>query len=106
MITPTETPSCGSTKSAASDLFDLTPKTIPRCLKTDSHDIWVYPRGMVGKPSEPSPPDSLQQAAAQESGQFDQSDQVTGPLAVERLRKSDGRALILYTLHPHVEHTS
>jgi hypothetical protein len=58
---------------------------------------------MVGKPSEPSPPGDLQQAAAQEPGQFDQSDQITGPLAVERLRKSDGRALILYTLHPHPE---
>jgi hypothetical protein len=61
---------------------------------------------MVGKPSEPSPPDHLQKAADQEPGQFDQSDEMTGPLAVERLRKSDGRALILYTLPPHAEHPS
>ena len=60
---------------------------------------------MAGKPSEPSPSEHLQQAAAQESGQFDQADEMTGPLAVERLRKSDGRALILYTLPPHAEHS-
>jgi hypothetical protein len=104
MITSAETPSCGCTRSAASDLFDLTPKTIPYAFTTDRHDIWVYPRGMAGKPSEPSPPDNLQEAAAQESAQVDQSDEMTGPLAVERLRKDDGRALILYSL-PDTEST-
>jgi hypothetical protein len=59
---------------------------------------------MVGKPSESSPPDHLHEAAAQGSAQFDQSEQMTGPLAVERLRKDDGRALILYSL-PDTEST-
>jgi hypothetical protein len=58
---------------------------------------------MAGKPSESPPPDNLQEVAAQGSAQFDQPDQMTGPLAIERLRKSDGRELILYTLPPHGE---
>jgi hypothetical protein len=61
---------------------------------------------MVGKPREPSPPDRPHGTPAQGPGKFDQADELTGPLAVERLRKSDGRALILYTLHSHPEHPS
>ena len=48
---------------------------------------------MVAKPAEPDQPG----AQAGKRGEAEQTDEHTGPVAVTRHLKSDGRALILYT---------
>jgi len=56
---------------------------------------WVYPRAMAGKPAEP--PAAGQAQSSAEDNVEPGAGERAGPLAVERLRKADGRALILYS---------
>lgn len=53
---------------------------------------------MAGKPAEPAPPGRSPSSAAAASEPRAHPSERIGPLDVERLRKDDGRALILYTL--------
>jgi hypothetical protein len=57
----------------------------------------VYPRGMAGKPAESSPPGRAQSARGKQEGEEERPGERCGPLAIARLAKDDGRALILYT---------
>jgi hypothetical protein len=59
----------------------------------------VYPRGMAGKPAEPPHPDrpaGSEPLAAGASGDGRELEH-TGPIAIERHVKDDGRSLILYS---------
>jgi hypothetical protein len=53
---------------------------------------WVYPRGMAGEPAEPLPPGQ----PSQSEERIDAPER-SGPIAIARYVKDDGRALILYT---------
>jgi hypothetical protein len=50
---------------------------------------------MARKPSEPSPPSTGSKTA--DTSEIADSTEVTGPIAITRLCKADGRALILYS---------
>jgi hypothetical protein len=50
---------------------------------------------MARKPSEPSPKSTSSKTA--DPAEITDSTEVTGPIAITRLRKADGRALILYS---------
>jgi hypothetical protein len=50
---------------------------------------------MARKPSEPSPKSTGSKTS--DSAETTDSTEVTGPIAIARLRKADGRALILYS---------
>jgi hypothetical protein len=57
---------------------------------------------MARKPSEPSPTSTGSKTAdpaeiAASTAEIADSAEVTGPIAITRLRKADGRALILYS---------
>ena len=62
---------------------------------TGRHAEWVYPRSMARKPSEPSPKSTGSKTS--DSAETTDSTETTGPIAIVRLRKADGRALILYS---------
>ncbi len=64
------------------------------------HCQWVYPRTMAGKPAEPPRPGWTEQAEPVEHERTHASERPherIGPVNIERLRKDDGRALILYS---------
>jgi hypothetical protein len=53
---------------------------------------------MSGKPSDPPATGTLPAARSEESaGGNEKSTELVGPLELERLRKGDGRSLILYS---------
>ena len=64
-------------------------------VETGRHAEWVYPRSMARKPSEPSPKST--DSKTSDSAETTDSTEITGPIAIVRLRKADGRALILYS---------
>jgi hypothetical protein len=55
---------------------------------------------MPGKPAEPPPTGALDAGKDANPSVEEPSGESIGPLAIERLRKDDGRALILYSLIP------
>jgi hypothetical protein len=62
----------------------------------------MYPRGMAGKPAEPPPSDRPpgidgQADAHARGGEREPQHECSGPVAIARHVKGDGRALILYT---------
>jgi hypothetical protein len=52
---------------------------------------------MAGKPTEPPPFGSARHDGPEDSGEQPPPRELLGPVAIERLRKDDGRALILYS---------
>jgi hypothetical protein len=52
---------------------------------------------MVGKPAEAPTPGASENAERRETGEGAPARERIGPLAIERLSKDDGRALILYS---------
>jgi hypothetical protein len=54
---------------------------------------------MAWKPAEPSTTGGAEQGESDAAGESAQPREHVGPLAIERLRKDDGRALILYSSH-------
>ncbi len=66
----------------------------------------MYPRGMAGKPAEPPPSDRPpgiddQADAHAPGGEREPQHECSGPVAIARYVKDDGRALILYTRDEH-----
>ncbi len=62
--------------------------------------VTIYPRGMSGKTREPdqsSPPEARGEDSGRTPVERD-ADGRFGPLAVQRHRKDDGRALLLYEM--------
>jgi hypothetical protein len=55
---------------------------------------------MAGKRAEPRGDERLQTSVSEQGGEHGGETERTGPLQLERLRKADGRALILYSLAP------
>lgn len=53
---------------------------------------------MAGKRGEPRADEHLQTDGSEQRGEHGGEAERTGPLRLERLRKADGRALILYSL--------
>jgi len=53
---------------------------------------------MAGKSLEPAPPPRPHSERAGEEGSTERGGERYGPVAITRLRKDDGRALILYRL--------
>jgi hypothetical protein len=57
---------------------------------------------MVGKPAEPPPSGQSEHSGSEQLGEHELARERLGPVAIERLRKDDGRALILYSsIEPH-----
>jgi hypothetical protein len=55
---------------------------------------------MPATPVEPPPPDSPQPDRRHEQGAHPHAGELYGKVAIERHRKDDGRALLLYTVLP------
>jgi hypothetical protein len=58
----------------------------------------VYPRGMAGKPAEPTHSGQISKAPCEQDGESTERDERVGPVVIARHIKDDGRVLILYTL--------
>jgi hypothetical protein len=56
---------------------------------------------MVGKPAQPSSASGSQTDERAATGESSPPRERVGPVAIERLSKDDGRALILYSLSSH-----
>ena len=52
---------------------------------------------MAGKPAEPQTPGDSKNVERREAGESEPPREQIGPVAIERLSKDDGRALILYS---------